>query len=150
MAVKTFKTSDIAILSAAVADYRPAKAETQKIKKAAGTKSLDLVPTKDTLEELGKLKKSNQLLIGFALETDNENENAKAKIKKKNLDLIVLNSLNDTGAGFKTDTNIITIIDKYNISKKFELKSKAEVAKDIVNEILNFAPKAHDHKAVIN
>ena len=84
---------------------------------------------------MGKLKKRDQLLIGFALETENEITNAKAKIKKKNLDLIVLNSLNDKGAGFKTDTNKITIIDKYNKTTKFELKSKAEVAKDIVQEI---------------
>lgn len=133
--VKTFTTTDIAILSAAVADYKPAKAANQKIKKSVGTKSIDLVPTKDTLQELGKLKKANQVLVGFALETENETENAKAKIKKKNLDLIVLNSLNDKGAGFKTDTNKITIIDKYNKSVKFELKSKPEVAKDIVNVI---------------
>lgn len=133
--VKAFKSVNIAILSAAVADYKPAKTADQKIKKASGTKSIDLVPTKDTLLELGKLKKPNQLLIGFALETENEKDNAKAKIKKKNLDLIVLNSLNDKGAGFKTDTNKITIFDKYNKSIKFELKSKAEVAKDIVNEV---------------
>lgn len=133
--VKEFKSADIAVLSAAVADYKPAKVANHKIKKSAGLKILDLVPTIDTLEELGKLKKSNQLLIGFALETENEIENAKLKIVKKNLDLIVLNSLNDKGAGFKTDTNKITIIDKYNKSKKFELMCKAEVAKDIVKEI---------------
>ncbi len=88
--------------------------------------------------ELGKLKKSGQLLVGFALETENEKENAKAKIKKKNLDLIVLNSLNDKGAGFKTDTNKITIFDKYNKSIKFELKTKTEVAKDIVEVIKKY------------
>lgn len=136
--VKAFKTADIAILSAAVADYKPAKVANQKIKKSAGTKSIDLVPTKDTLEELGKLKKSNQILIGFALETENENENAKSKIKKKNLDFIVLNSLNDKGAGFKTDTNKITIIDKYNKSIKFGLKSKTEVARDIVDVLKKY------------
>lgn len=134
--VKAFISVDIAVLSAAVADYKPAQVANHKIKKSAGLKALDLVPTIDTLEELGKLKKSNQLLIGFALETENEIENAKLKIVKKNLDLIVLNSLNDKGAGFKTDTNKITIIDKYNKSKEFELMCKAEVAKDIVNEIL--------------
>lgn len=139
--VKAFKSVNIAVLSAAVADYKPATVANQKIKKSSGSKNIDLVPTKDTLEELGKLKKSNQLLIGFALETENENENAKAKIKKKNLDFIVLNSLNDTGAGFKTDTNKITIIDKYNKSIKFELKSKAEVAKDIVEKIKNYESK---------
>ncbi|MES2592637.1 MAG: bifunctional phosphopantothenoylcysteine decarboxylase/phosphopantothenate--cysteine ligase CoaBC [Bacteroidota bacterium] len=134
--LKVFKSADIAVLSAAVADYKPATVAGQKIKKATATKTIDLIPTMDTLEELGRLKKSNQLLIGFALETENENENAKAKIKKKNLDLIVLNSLNDSGAGFKTDTNKITIISKDNKSIKFELKSKSEVAKDIVGEIM--------------
>lgn len=133
--VKAFKTAHIAVLSAAVADYKPAKVAEQKIKKANGSKNIELVPTKDTLQELGKLKKSGQLLVGFALETENETENAKAKIKKKNLDLIVLNSLNDKGAGFKTDTNKITVIDKYNKLTKFELKSKAEAAKDIVEII---------------
>lgn len=133
--VNAFKSVNIAILAAAVADYKPAKVADQKIKKSSGTKSIDLVPTKDTLQELGRLKKPNQLLIGFALETENEVENAKSKIKNKNLDFIILNSLNDKGAGFKTDTNRITIIDKYNKSLKFELKSKAEVAKDIVEAV---------------
>jgi phosphopantothenoylcysteine decarboxylase/phosphopantothenate--cysteine ligase len=87
---------------------------------------------------LGKLKKANQLLVGFALETENEVENAKKKIKKKNLDLIVLNSLNDKGAGFKNDTNKVTIIDKYNNLTEFQLKTKQEVAKDILNTILDF------------
>jgi phosphopantothenoylcysteine decarboxylase/phosphopantothenate--cysteine ligase len=138
--VNVFKSVSIAILSAAVADYKPAKVANQKIKKANATKTIDLIPTKDTLMELGKLKKK-QILVGFALETENETEHAKEKIKKKNLDLIVLNSLNDTGAGFKTDTNKITIIDKYNKSIKFELKSKAEVAKDIAREILHYKSK---------
>lgn len=130
--VKAFKTADIAILSAAVADYKPATIAAQKIKKNNASKFIELVPTKDTLQELGKLKKKKQLLIGFALETENEVNNAIDKIKKKNLDFIILNSLNDKGAGFKTDTNKITLIDKHNKLQKFELKSKAEVAKDIV------------------
>lgn len=134
--VKAFKTSDIAILSAAVADYKPANVAKQKIKKTEAAKNIELVPTKDTLAELGKLKKGKQLLVGFALETNNEIENAKAKIKKKNLDMIVMNSLNDKGAGFKNETNKITIIGRNNKSLKFELKSKTEVAKDIVNVIL--------------
>ena len=138
--VNAFKSVNIAILAAAVADYKPAKVADQKIKKSSGTKSIELVPTKDTLQELGKLKKSNQLLIGFALETENEIENAKSKIKNKNLDFIILNSLKDKGAGFKTDTNRITIIDKYNKSLKFELKSKAKVAKDIVEAVKNYKP----------
>ena len=134
-AINVFKTTDIAILSAAVADYKPATVAIKKIKKTSEIKSIELVPTKDTLEALGQLKKTNQLLIGFALETDNELENAKAKIKKKNLDFIVLNSLNDAGAGFKTDTNKITIINKNNKIIKFELKSKVDVAKDILDVI---------------
>ncbi|MCW3070139.1 MAG: phosphopantothenoylcysteine decarboxylase/phosphopantothenate--cysteine ligase [Bacteroidetes bacterium] len=133
---KAFKNSDIAVLSAAVADYRPAVVAKQKIKKTEGSKSIELMPTRDTLAELGKMKKAKQLLVGFALETNNETEHAKAKIKKKNLDLIVLNSLNDKGAGFKNETNKITIIDSNNKSIKFELKSKAEVAKDIVEVII--------------
>ena len=97
--------------------------------------------TKDTLAELGKMKKENQLLIGFALETENEIEHAKQKIKNKNLDLIVLNSTNDAGATFKKDTNKITIIDKYNNATQFELKDKACVAKDILNAVINFKSK---------
>jgi phosphopantothenoylcysteine decarboxylase / phosphopantothenate---cysteine ligase len=134
--VRVFKSADIAILSAAVADYKPAQIAKQKIKKANASRNIELVPTKDTLAELGKLKKNKQLLIGFALETDNEIENAKLKLRKKNLDLIVLNSLQDKGAGFKGETNKITIINKNNKSIKFELKNKSEVAKDIVNEIV--------------
>jgi phosphopantothenoylcysteine decarboxylase/phosphopantothenate--cysteine ligase len=137
-ALKEFKTADVSILSAAVADYKPEKISAQKIKKSETAPVINLVPTKDTLFELGKLKKANQLLVGFALETENEVENAKKKIKKKNLDLIVLNSLNDKGAGFKNDTNKVTIIDKYNNLTEFQLKTKQEVAKDILNTILDF------------
>jgi len=140
-AVTVFKNADVSILSAAVADYKPSKTANQKIKKSTGTKAIDLIPTKDTLAELGKLKTKKQLLIGFALETENEVANAKEKIKKKNLDLIILNSLNDKGAGFKTDTNKITIIDKNNKITKFELKSKEDVAKDILKTIQNFKSK---------
>ncbi len=133
---KAFKNMDIAVLSAAVADFKPAKVAQQKIKKAGVSKSIELVATIDTLASLGKAKKKNQLLVGFALETNNEIENAKTKIKNKNLDLIVLNSLNDKGAGFKGDSNKITIIDKHNKITKFELKSKIEAAKDIVTKII--------------
>ena len=138
---KVFASCDIAVLSAAVADYKPTVTANQKIKKTANSKTIDLIPTKDTLAELGRLKKSNQLLIGFALETENELENAKAKIKKKNLDLIVLNSLNDKGAGFKNETNKISIINKHNKTLNFELKNKSEVAKDIIAEILKLKSK---------
>ncbi|MBL0329262.1 MAG: bifunctional phosphopantothenoylcysteine decarboxylase/phosphopantothenate--cysteine ligase CoaBC [Bacteroidetes bacterium] len=139
--VKAFKNADIAILSAAVADYKPAKTANQKIKKSTGTKSIDLIPTKDTLAELAKLKTKKQVLVGFALETENEVANAKEKIKKKNLDLIVLNSLKDKGAGFKSDTNKITLIDKNNKITKFELKTKEEVAKDILKAIQTIKTK---------
>lgn len=127
---------DIAILSAAVADYTPKKTATQKIKKTDSTLEIELLPTKDILASLGDLKQ-DQYLVGFALETDNELENAKSKIQRKNLDAIVLNSLQDLGAGFATGTNKITFIDKDLNEQSFELKPKAEVAKDIINEIIN-------------
>ncbi len=140
-ALNEFKTADISIFSAAVADYKPDKIAPQKIKKSEDVPVINLVSTKDTLLELGKQKRSGQLLIGFALETENEIENAKKKIKNKNLDFIVLNSLNDKGAGFKSDSNKVTIIDKYNNLTEFQLKSKQEVAKDIVRTILDFKIK---------
>ena len=130
-----FKQVDIAILSAAVADYKPKNIVTQKIKKKDATLNIELIPTKDILASLGEIKQQ-QFLVGFALETDNELENAKSKLKRKNLDAIVLNSLQDEGAGFATDTNKITIIDKNLKEKSFKLKSKWAVAKDIMNEIV--------------
>jgi len=134
--IKEFKGSDIAVMAAAVADYAPAKAQKKKIKKTEQEfNALDLVPTKDILKELGKLKTKKQVLVGFALETDNELENAQKKLKNKNLDLIVLNSLKDKGAGFKHDSNKVTMVHKNNKITKFELRSKTEVAKDIVEEI---------------
>lgn len=131
---KHFGNIDIAILSAAVADYKPKEAAPKKIKKKNATLTLELEKTKDILASLGEIK-TNQYLVGFALETDNELENAKSKLKQKHLNLIVLNSLNDKGAGFKTDTNKVTFInDKDNVTA-LELKSKAEVAKDLINKI---------------
>lgn len=132
---KYFNDSDVAILSAAVADYKPKNVSNQKIKKSSSSLSIELSKTKDILASLGEIKK-HQYLVGFALETNNEIENAKDKIIRKNLDAIVLNSLQDKGAGFSKDTNKITIIDKNFIEKPFELKSKEEVAKDIINEII--------------
>ena len=129
-----FDEVDVAILSAAVADYTPKEKATQKIKKKEDTFSLELVKNKDILASLGAIKK-HQKLIGFALETENEIENAKHKIQKKNLDAIVLNSLNDKGAGFGTDTNKITFITSDFYEIKFELKSKTEVAFDILEQI---------------
>ncbi|MFY9242127.1 MAG: bifunctional phosphopantothenoylcysteine decarboxylase/phosphopantothenate--cysteine ligase CoaBC [Polaribacter sp.] len=131
-----FKDVDIAILSAAVADYKPKNIANQKIKKDSSSLTMQLEPTKDILASLGLIKEK-QFLVGFALETNNEIENAKSKIKRKNLDAIVLNSLQDKGAGFATNTNKITIIDKNLNEKPFELKSKTEVAKDIINEIIS-------------
>ena len=130
-----YKTSDIAVLSAAVADYKPKNTASQKIKKKDSSLEIALEPTKDILASLGALKK-NQFLVGFALETENEVENAKGKLQRKNLDMIVLNSLQDKGAGFATNTNKITVIDNQMNEVPFELKSKSEVAVDILNEIL--------------
>jgi len=130
-----YKDTDIAILSAAVADYRPKNVAAQKIKKKEATIEIVLEKTKDILASLGEIKE-HQLLVGFALETNNEAENAKGKLKKKNLDLIVLNSLQDKGAGFATDTNKITIIDKDLSMQTFDLKSKDAVAEDIMNAIV--------------
>lgn len=132
---KHFKNVDIAILSAAVADFTPKEVSSQKIKKNGASLTLELIKTKDILASLGDIK-TNQFLVGFALETDNELENAKGKLKKKNLDLIVLNSLKDAGAGFKSDTNKVTFIDDEEQVTEYQLKSKAEVANDLLNKIL--------------
>ncbi len=129
-----FETCDVVIAAAAVSDYRPKVVSAQKIKKKEDALNIELEPTKDILGSLGKIKK-HQKLVGFALETNNELENAKGKLERKNLDFIVLNSLNDEGAGFKGDCNKITIVTKTEV-KKFDLKSKAEVARDILNEVI--------------
>ena len=126
---------DVVIMSAAVSDFKPKTISNKKIKKSNKTLSIEVEKTKDILSYLGKNKK-NQLLIGFALETDNEIENAKHKLNNKNLDLIVLNSLNDKGAGFGVDTNKITIISKENKILNFPLKDKKSVSLDIVNNII--------------
>ncbi len=129
-----FGDADVFIAAAAVADYKPKMVADQKIKKNDDSLTLELTKTEDILASLGKIKRG-QKLIGFALETNNEEENARKKLEKKNLDFIVLNSLNDQGAGFKSDTNKISII--YPDKKKdFQLKSKKEVAADILNEIV--------------
>ena len=130
-----FNNCDIAILSAAVADFTPIEVASQKIKKKEDTLSITLKKTKDILASLGEIK-SNKYLVGFALETQNELENAKTKLKKKNLDLIVLNSLNDKGAGFKSDTNKVTLISKDNKVVPFDVKPKSEVANDILQHII--------------
>ena len=130
-----FKNCEIAILSAAVADFTPSKVAFHKIKKEEETLTIQLNKTKDILASLGEIK-SNKYLVGFALETQNELENAKTKLNKKNLDLIVLNSLNDKGAGFKLDTNKITLISKDNKIATFKVKTKKKVANDILQHII--------------
>ena len=124
-------------MSAAVADYTIISPAENKIKKTAGTLTLELEKTKDILKSLGAIKKENQLLVGFALETENEFENAKTKLTSKNADYIVLNSMNDNGSGFGKDTNKITIFAKNGDCVSFEIKSKSEVAVDIINTILS-------------
>lgn len=134
--MKDFDKSDITIMSAAVADYTPAIKATNKIKKSEAVPFVELIPTVDILSEMGKRKKKNQLLVGFALETNDERTNAEKKLKNKNLDFIVLNSTRDQGAGFNSDTNKITIIDKNNRVSEYKLKSKTEVAADIADKIV--------------
>lgn len=130
-----YRDVNIGIFAAAVSDYKPAVRSDFKIKKKEDNLHLELIPTQDILASAGKLKEK-QFLVGFALETDNELENAKTKLRKKNLDMIVLNSLKDEGAGFRKNTNKITIIDKNERILSFELKEKSEVAKDIFDEIM--------------
>ena len=130
-----FAASDVAILSAAVADFTPKEKADHKIKRGKADLLLELSPTKDIAAELGKMKNASQLLVGFALETNDEEVNALSKMQRKNLDMIVLNSLNDKGAGFGVDTNKVTIMDKAGNRTVYELKTKLEVAKDIVDQI---------------
>jgi phosphopantothenoylcysteine decarboxylase/phosphopantothenate--cysteine ligase len=134
--MEQFPHADIAVLAAAVADYKPAVVADQKIKKKDASLVIDLIKTHDIAASLGKIKKAGQFIVGFALETEQEHANAVKKLESKNFDLIVLNSLNDAGAGFGHDTNKITLIDKNQTVKTFELKSKKEVAQDIVQAII--------------
>lgn len=134
--IELFKNCDAAILAAAVADYTPTEFFEKKVKHSDQNLSIELKPTKDIAANLGKIKKQNQKLIGFALETNDEIKNAQKKLKSKNFDFIVLNSLNDKNTGFMFDTNKISIIDKNNNIKKFELKHKNQVAIDIVKELI--------------
>ena len=131
-----FENMDIAVMAAAVADYSPVEKAKEKIKKKEGTLTIELAKTKDILKSLGEKKKAGQVLVGFALETNNEKQHAMEKLQRKNADMIVLNSLNDTGAGFGYDTNKITIFEKGGQEFKFDTKSKAAVAKDIVDTII--------------
>lgn len=135
-AKETFISSDIVIFAAAVADYTPSEVASQKIKKTENDMFVNLKKTTDIASELGKLKQANQITVGFALETENEQTNAQSKLERKNLDFIVLNSLNDEGAGFQHDTNKITVLHRSGEVQAFPLKSKEAVAADIVGLVL--------------
>ncbi|MSQ78950.1 MAG: bifunctional phosphopantothenoylcysteine decarboxylase/phosphopantothenate--cysteine ligase CoaBC [Flavobacteriaceae bacterium] len=133
--LKHWPESNIAVMAAAVADYRPVAVSTEKIKKTAAEMNIALIKSTDILAEMGKCKKPGQMLVGFALETENELENARKKLEKKNLDLVVLNSLRDTGAGFGYDTNRVTLL-AHNTTEETALKPKTEIADDIVEKII--------------
>jgi len=135
-ATATFPDTDAAILCAAVADFTPTNVADNKIKREGNKLTLELMPTKDIAQALGQMKKQSQVMVGFALETFDEENHAKEKLQKKNLDFIVLNSLQDDGAGFQHNTNKVTLIDKDG-ETRFPLKSKKEVAKDIVNKLVS-------------
>ena len=134
--VRLFPDADAAIMCAAVADYRPQERAEKKIKRNTDDMTLTLVPNPDIAAALGKIKRPGQLLVGFALETDNEEQNALSKMQRKNLDFIVLNSLQEPGAGFRCDTNRITILSRDGEKQSFGLKSKKEVAADIVDTLI--------------
>jgi phosphopantothenoylcysteine decarboxylase/phosphopantothenate--cysteine ligase len=134
--MRTFETADIAVLAAAVADFTPVAVAEEKIKKDEDKLVIELTKTRDILKTLGHKKRPGQLVVGFALETNNEKEYALLKLRKKQADMIILNSLNDAGAGFGYDTNKITIFDRDNNEVSFEQKSKQQVAKDIVDKII--------------
>ena len=134
--IEKFESTDIAVMSAAVADYTPIVKSKEKIKKSSDTLILELARTKDILKSLAEQKKNGQLLVGFALESNNEKEYALNKLRSKNADMIVLNSLNDEGAGFGHNTNKITIFEKGGNELVYERKPKQQVAKDIVDRIV--------------
>lgn len=136
-AIALFPSTDISIMSAAVADYTPVTKSMEKIKKGSETVTVELTKTKDILKTLGEKKYNGQILVGFALETTNEREYAISKLKTKNADIVVLNSLNDEGAGFGYDTNKVTIFEKNGRELSYERKPKQQVAKDIVDRIVN-------------
>ncbi len=141
-ALSCFEDQDAAILCAAVADYRPENIADMKLKRSGETMNINLVPNPDIAAALGQIKKDAQTLVGFALETNDEESNALGKMERKNLDFIVLNSLQDKGAGFRVDTNKITILNRNGDKKEFALKLKSEVASDIIDELV----KVSDNK----
>ena len=138
--MKYFPEMEFTIMAAAVADYRPENPAGEKIKKKNDSLSVSLVATADILKEMGAKKKAGQTLIGFALETENETENAKSKLDKKNLDYIILNSLRDEGAGFNSDTNRVTIFGRNGTETVLSLKSKTDIAKEIINLLISSNP----------
>ncbi|MFC0875747.1 phosphopantothenoylcysteine decarboxylase [Saccharicrinis sp. FJH2] len=137
-AMNAFKDADVAILSAAVADFTPEKVQNSKVKRGKEDLVLKLKPTKDIARSLGEVKRNNQFMVGFALETNDEETNALGKLQRKNLDLIVLNSLNDANAGFMHDTNKITIFDRMGRRTLYDLKTKQQVASDIIDYLTSF------------
>ncbi|MET4106866.1 phosphopantothenoylcysteine decarboxylase/phosphopantothenate--cysteine ligase [Hymenobacter sp. UYP22] len=143
-AVAEAASADVWVFAAAVADYRPAQVAEQKIKKAGETLTLELVKNVDIAAELGKTKRPEQFSVGFALETENEHAHALGKLQRKNFDMVVLNSLRDAGAGFRHDTNKVTVLDADGRITNFELKAKTDVARDIVRSVLaRRLPQAH-------
>lgn len=133
---------DIAVFNAAVSDFTPVSPSGKKVKRGAEEWSIQLKPTRDIAAEMGRKKKKGQILVGFALETDNELEHARQKLEKKNLDLVVLNSMQDKGAGFGTDTNRVTMIDRQGNVAKYELKPKKQVANDLVHRVVKMIEDA--------
>jgi phosphopantothenoylcysteine decarboxylase/phosphopantothenate--cysteine ligase len=144
-----FEEVDVAVFAAAVADYRPAKVAEQKIKKDESSFTISMIKNVDIAYEFGKVKTSDQISVGFALETNDELAHAQGKLKKKNFDMVVLNSMNDTNATFGYDTNKITILKKDLLPKEFSLKQKSEVAKDIVKEISSLLINQYEHKELV-
>jgi phosphopantothenoylcysteine decarboxylase / phosphopantothenate---cysteine ligase len=136
--VEQYESCRVGIMTAAVADFTPKVKAAEKIKSSSENTIIELEPTTDIAAALGKVKREDQVLVGFALETENEKDNALEKIRKKNFDFIVLNSLRDNGAGFGYDTNKVCIIDTDNNVYEFELKSKKEVAGDIINKLIEY------------
>lgn len=139
--MKNFGEMNIIVMSAAVADYKPGEPSPEKISKKNNPLSLSLIPTTDILKSMGDKKKANQFLVGFALETTDELKHAKEKLQKKNLDIIVLNSLNDEGAGFETNTNKVTIIERSGKEHSYDKKPKDEVARDLIDVLLTTIKK---------
>jgi phosphopantothenoylcysteine decarboxylase/phosphopantothenate--cysteine ligase len=137
VSLSRFEDCDGAIMAAAVADYAPVEKSTRKLKREKGNYTVEFQPNPDIAAALGEMKRENQVLIGFALETDNEEANAEKKLRRKNLDFIVLNSLREEGAGFQHDTNKIVIIDKSGETFRYSLKSKYKVAHDIVAKLIS-------------